>query len=46
MATAVYFLCALTSACCAVLLGRMFWLHRYRARRLLLWSSLSFAWLR
>lgn len=44
MATAVYFLCALTSAACAVLLFRVFWQHRRRARRLMLWSSLSFAW--
>ena len=44
MANAVYFLCALTSAVCAVLLFRMFWQQRRRATRLVLWSSLSFAW--
>ena len=44
MATAVYLLCALTSAACAVLLFRVFWRYRHRARRLVLWSSLSFAW--
>ena len=44
MATAVYFLCALTSAVCAILLFRLFWQHRRRATRLALWSSLSFAW--
>ncbi len=43
MATSVYFLCAVTSASCAVLLGRMFWIHRYRARKLLLWSGVCFA---
>lgn len=40
MATAVYLLCAVTSALCAVLLLREF---RRRGTRLLLWSSLSFA---
>ena len=44
MANAVYFLCALTSAVCAILLFRLFWRHGRRARRLALWSSLSFAW--
>jgi hypothetical protein len=44
MATAVYFLCALTSAGCAVLLSRMYWRYRRGARRLVFWSSLSFAW--
>ena len=39
MATAVYLLCMLTSAFCAVLLLREY--RRSRAR-LLLWSSLSF----
>ena len=34
MATAVYVLCALTSAVCAVLLFRLFWRHRGRATRL------------
>ena len=42
MATAVYFLCALTSAACATLLFRMYWRHRRHATRLALWSSLSF----
>jgi hypothetical protein len=42
MATAVYFLCAATSASCAVLLFRMFLRYGRRARRLVLWSSLSF----
>lgn len=44
MATVVYFLCALTSAGCALLLFRLFWWHRLRATRLALWSGLSFAW--
>ena len=44
MARAVYFLCALTSAGCAGLLFRVFWQHHQRATRLVLWSSLSFAW--
>lgn len=39
MAEAVYLLCALTSAACAVLLVRGY--HRSRSR-LLLWSSLCF----
>lgn len=42
MATAVYCLCALTSATCATLLFRMYWRHRRHATRLALWSSLSF----
>jgi hypothetical protein len=42
MAVAVYVLCVLTSAFCAVLLLRE---YRRSAARLLLWSSLSFvAW--
>ena len=42
MATAVYLLCMLTSAFCAVLLLRE---YRRSHARLLLWSSLSFiAW--
>ena len=44
MATSIYFLCALTSAVCALLLFRLFWRHRHRASRLALWSSVSFAW--
>lgn len=44
MAEAVYFLCAVTSAACALLLFRMSWRHRRRATRLAFWSSLSFAW--
>ena len=40
MAIAVYVLCSLTSALCAVLLLREF---RLRKVRLLLWSGLSFA---
>ena len=43
MATAVYFLCALASASCAVLLFRMFWTHRGHARPLVVWTSVSFA---
>jgi hypothetical protein len=39
MAVAVYLLCMLTSAFCAVLLLRE---YRRSAARLLLWSSLSF----
>jgi Family of unknown function (DUF5985) len=39
MATAVYFLCAVTSALCALLLIREYFRHH---SRLLLWSSLSF----
>ena len=41
-ATAVYSLCFVTSAACAVLLGRSY--YRTRAR-LLLWSALCFAFL-
>jgi len=41
---AVYFLCTLTSAVCAVLLFGLFWRHRRRATRLALWCSLSFGW--
>jgi hypothetical protein len=44
MAGAVYFLCTLTSAACAILLFRLFWRHRHHATRLALWSSLSFGW--
>jgi hypothetical protein len=44
MATVVYFLCALTSTSCAVLLFNTFWEHRRRATRLVLWSSCCFAW--
>jgi hypothetical protein len=40
MATAVYLLCALTSALCAALLYRE---YRSRPTRMLLWSSLAFA---
>jgi len=43
MATTVYFLCALMSTVCAVLLFRLFLRHRRRMRRLALWSSVSFA---
>jgi hypothetical protein len=43
MATAVYFLCALTSTGCAVILFWTFWRHRDRVRMLVLWSGLSFA---
>ena len=39
-ALSVYLLCVLTSALCAVLLGRSYLLTR---KRLLLWSSLCFA---
>jgi hypothetical protein len=39
MAEAVYVLCAITSALCAVLLLRS---HRRSRTRLLLWTSLSF----
>lgn len=39
MTTTVYFLCAVTSALCAVALSRE---YRRRHTRLLLWSSLSF----
>jgi hypothetical protein len=41
LAAAVYLLCALTSAACTMLLFRLFW--KYRATRLVLWSSVSFA---
>ena len=44
MATGVYLLRALTSAACALLLFRVFWEHRRRATRTVLWSSVSFAW--
>jgi hypothetical protein len=44
MATAVYFLCALTSAASAALLFRMYVRHRHEATRLALWSSVSFGW--
>lgn len=40
MASVVYALCAITSAVCALLLGRA---YRASRARLLLWSSLSFA---
>ncbi|HEV3062201.1 MAG TPA: DUF5985 family protein [Vicinamibacterales bacterium] len=43
MATAVYSMCAFASTACAVLLFRVFWQHRHRTTRLVLWSSLSFA---
>lgn len=39
MASAVYLLCALTSAICAILLTRAWWRNR---EWLLLWSSLCF----
>lgn len=39
---AVYILCFLTSAACATLLGRSYWLSR---TRLLLWSSVCFGFL-
>lgn len=42
MATAVYLLCILTSALCAVLLARG---YRTTRVRLLLWSALCFAFL-
>ena len=44
MANAVYFLCAVTSAACAVVLFRMYWRHRSRVTPLMFWSSLAFAW--
>jgi Family of unknown function (DUF5985) len=44
MANAVYFLCAVTSAACAILLFRMYWRHRSRVTPLMFWSSLAFAW--
>jgi hypothetical protein len=44
MASAVYLLCAVTSAACAVVLFRMYWRHRARAAPLMVWSSLAFAW--
>lgn len=40
MATAVYVLCAMTSALCAVLLFRSWWAERLR---LLLWAALGFS---
>jgi hypothetical protein len=43
VATAVYLLCALASASCAILLGRMYWRNRARVRPLVAWSSASFA---
>lgn len=43
MAEAVYFLCAATSAACAILAFRMSWRHRRHASGLAFWSSLSFA---
>jgi len=44
MANAVYFLCAATSAACAVALFRMYLRHRSRVKPLMFWSSLAFAW--
>lgn len=40
MAELVYLLCALTSLCCVVLLGRS---YRRSGMRLLLWGALCFA---
>jgi hypothetical protein len=40
MAELVYLLCALTSLCCAVLLGRS---YRRNGLRLLLWGAVCFA---
>jgi hypothetical protein len=42
MATAVYLLCALASAGCAVLLYWTSWRHRGRVRPLVLWTALCF----
>lgn len=44
MANAVYALCLLTSATCALLLFRLYWQHRQRVTRLALWSGVAFAW--
>lgn len=43
MPTAVYFLCAVTSAGCATLFFWVFWQHRDHVRPLVLWTGLSFA---
>jgi hypothetical protein len=40
MATAIYSLCAITSAVCAYLLSRAYWRTR---SKLLLWSAMCFA---
>jgi hypothetical protein len=42
MAIAVYTLCAVTSAASAAVLLRVFWRHRDRATRLVLWSGCCF----
>jgi hypothetical protein len=42
MATAVYLLCAVASAGCAVLLYWTSWRHRGRVRPLVLWTALCF----
>lgn len=42
MATAVYLLCAITSAGCATLLFWVFWQHRDHVRPLVLWMGLCF----
>jgi Family of unknown function (DUF5985) len=39
----VYFLCAVASAACAVLLFSVFWHHRGRVKPLVLWIGLCFA---
>jgi hypothetical protein len=44
VSTAVYLLCAIGSAACALLLFRLFWKHRGRTTRLALWTGLSFTW--
>jgi hypothetical protein len=43
MATVVYFLCAVASAGCAVLLFWTGWHHRGQVRPLVLWTGLCFA---
>jgi hypothetical protein len=43
MAEAVYFLCAVTSAACAILAFLMSWRYRRHATGLVFWSTLSFA---
>jgi hypothetical protein len=43
LATAVYLLCAVTSAGCAALLFWVFWQHRQHVRPLVLWTALCFA---
>jgi hypothetical protein len=43
MATVVYLLCAIASACCALLLFWVFWHYRGHVRPLVLWIGLCFA---